>query len=804
MEKEKQKNPLNRLLKGWQQLFGSSKVEANLPPEALPKQTNSSPEEQEARKMYHHILNNIKHTFPPLTGGILPFNQQREHQVKDGKVIPMSWSLRDSNAIQVQVYTSESNKPNNVIIDKNSAHELKSLLETLSGVIEKERINRLSTSLVRTLGNELGDYKFFAKKDNSSLLETDRGSVDAVVAVKDDKIIAFSLNTHEEIFLSDENKLELNRSLIEEGLKERTRLREEVSVPLMKDYIATLKDKNDITSGDYEQLPFQSHVSKLYGDYESRLEEFHSYTHSPFPLPQEEKEQMLADIKSSHQSFKQELSRIIDVYNRRSQSVNQNALNKLEQLDTIFKSYSIIDVLQQPLKKENIISDKKENAISSKISHEVNPVNQKFNRDISVLTERNANNIVLSLGSPSDILLASGVEDKPMKLYGNKVIKKMKKHGFSLDELRNLPMAVANPIAVFNNYQKERNRSILTDLRTKQGNFLVTIDIGKGDRDIDFNIVTSVFGKEGNKIVNWINKGFATYINKEKALNYLYYPAPIAETPRSSELGTAAKIIINFENPIILGEKKQKNNLYHTMKSSEETLHYVKPSICQPLLSGRWHTLEHLKNKAFQYYGDLMNVSSEHPVSSNGGYLIPMQLSGEKYQGATAVLLSLESNRKGYEFPIFIDIATMEARGIFVREDAQGFPVISEQGVETVYNIDQTDFPVKYPEEYDDMKLRQIFESRLSDPNYTKDVIKASEMSVEKMFEFFCSPQHNLAKDSDLDLRSSTPVDMDVDGNGILESQENLEPDKKQGAEEGQSKEPDNTYNSEKRLSRGR
>lgn len=41
-----------------------------------------------------------------------------------------------------------------------------------------------------------------------------------------------------------------------------------------------------------------------------------------------------------------------------------------------------------------------------------------------------------------------------MKLYGNKVIKKMKKHGFTLDDIKDLPNAVQNPIAVFNNYQR--------------------------------------------------------------------------------------------------------------------------------------------------------------------------------------------------------------------------------------------------------------------------------------------------------------------------------------------------------------
>ena len=176
-------------------------------------------------------------------------------------------------------------------------------------------------------------------------------------------------------------------------------------------------------------------------------------------------------------------------------------------------------------------------------------VNKRFNEELSGLTEENADKVTLMLGWPSIVLRAAGVIDKPMKLYGAKVIKKMKKHGFALAELQNLPEAVANPIAVFNNYNKPTNRAILTELRTDKGNFLVTVDVGKAEKDIDFNIVSSVFGKSDNKIVNWINKGFATYINKEKALSYLHHSAPIAEALSSPELDSAANIINNFENP---------------------------------------------------------------------------------------------------------------------------------------------------------------------------------------------------------------------------------------------------------------
>ena len=185
---------------------------------------------------------------------------------------------------------------------------------------------------------------------------------------------------------------------------------------------------------------------------------------------------------------------------------------------------------------------------------ELEAVNRKFNEQIVTLTEANADKVALSLGRPSAVLRSAGVDDKPMKLYGNKVMKKMRKHGFTLDELRDLPNAVADPIAVFDNYGKEGNRSILTELRTKNGNFLVTIDLGKGNNDIDFNIVSSVFGKGEDNVVDWINRGLATYIDKEKALNYLHHSALRAVTSDNTRLSSAAKVVESFENPKADGE----------------------------------------------------------------------------------------------------------------------------------------------------------------------------------------------------------------------------------------------------------
>ena len=202
-------------------------------------------------------------------------------------------------------------------------------------------------------------------------------------------------------------------------------------------------------------------------------------------------------------------------------------------------------------------------------AREIERANAVFNDELDAFSEDNANRIIFSLGRPSEVLRAAGVPDMPMKLYGSKLLKKIKKHGFDKVALRDLPRAVANPIAVFNNHKQEGNRAILTELHTEQGNVLVAIDLGKG-ADVDFNVVSSVFGKGKNGVVEWINKRQFTYVDEEKALNYLHLAAPIAAASDNQKLSLAANIIKGFENPKLSGEnlrQQRKKSITEEMQS---------------------------------------------------------------------------------------------------------------------------------------------------------------------------------------------------------------------------------------------
>lgn len=237
---------------------------------------------------------------------------------------------------------------------------------------------------------------------------------------------------------------------------------------------------------------------------------------------------------------------------------------------------ALIDVMQHSNGKLEVITDEqwaneiidREREREKQRGQVKEEINKKFNEQLDTLTEENADNVVLSLGMPSNILLSAGVENKSLKLYGNKIIKKAKKHGFKIKDLRDLPRAVANPIAVFKG-NVDKSFAILTEMEINGNNVLVSLSIGKNS-DIDFNIISSVYGKANNGVIEWIHSGRLLYIDKEKAFNYLRISTPIVEAQSNQRLIQTAKIIQNFENPQIKHEKNLQENIQFFKTSKGE------------------------------------------------------------------------------------------------------------------------------------------------------------------------------------------------------------------------------------------
>ena len=62
---------------------------------------------------------------------------------------------------------------------------------------------------------------------------------------------------------------------------------------------------------------------------------------------------------------------------------------------------------------------------------------------------------------------------------------------------------------------------------------------------------TAEEAKGDDNIVDWFNRGLATYIDKEKALDYLHHSALNAEALSNPRLISTTKVIQNFQNPKI-------------------------------------------------------------------------------------------------------------------------------------------------------------------------------------------------------------------------------------------------------------
>ena len=182
------------------------------------------------------------------------------------------------------------------------------------------------------------------------------------------------------------------------------------------------------------------------------------------------------------------------------------------------------------------------------VSYSITRINESFNEQLDALSNNNARGVILNLGMPSSILIACGIENKPIRLYGAKLLSKAAKHNYDIRDLKNLPLHIATPIAVFKGVY-EGAFAILTEVKIGDRNVLATLTVGKGGHDVEFNIVTSVYDKRKDSLVRWVNDGKLLYADKEKALNYFSVSAPIAEAQNDQELESATKIIQDFENP---------------------------------------------------------------------------------------------------------------------------------------------------------------------------------------------------------------------------------------------------------------
>lgn len=192
-------------------------------------------------------------------------------------------------------------------------------------------------------------------------------------------------------------------------------------------------------------------------------------------------------------------------------------------------------------------------------------VNDDFNQRLEELVKNpNQKDKILRLGRSSSFLKVGGITDAEIELDFDKFISKSgdkykNNHPFAASDLINLPMALAEPIAVFNS-TTANDHVVLTELQKDGKNFIVAVRAveqhRKGGVVLEVNKITSLYPKEERGIVYWINNGRISNVDKEKALHFIEALQPHAGTTiTDEELKSAANIINSFETTKGNGEK---------------------------------------------------------------------------------------------------------------------------------------------------------------------------------------------------------------------------------------------------------
>lgn len=192
-------------------------------------------------------------------------------------------------------------------------------------------------------------------------------------------------------------------------------------------------------------------------------------------------------------------------------------------------------------------------------------VNDAFNQRLDELVKNpNQKDKILHLGRSSSFLKAGGIADADIELEFDKFVRKSgdkykNNHPFNASDLKNLPMAIAEPIAVFKS-TNANDHVVLTELQKDGKNFIVAIRAveqhRKGGVVLEVNQITSLYPKEEKGIINWVNTGRISNVDKEKALHFIEALQPHAGTTiTDEELKSAANIINSFETAKENGEK---------------------------------------------------------------------------------------------------------------------------------------------------------------------------------------------------------------------------------------------------------
>ena len=272
-------------------------------------------------------------------------------------------------------------------------------------------------------------------------------------------------------------------------------------------------------------------------------------------------------------SFRNLLQKVYNnrkVYERNIEDVNnqlkgadpgENAFPKQAELDEALEEKKRLDEEYKKLSDEEEKPSDSDDTRYRDFDEEVNEqFNEALQKQIDGVLPKG---YVYNLGMPNDILHSAGIPNLPIELVASRLSDKamQENHPFDLAEVKDLPHAIQNPLAVFRSATHIGSNVILTNLKHGGRNYVVAIETNRRAGKIYVNSVRSVHYRNSLNIIGWINEGLADYISDEfrndwveEKKNELLSKPQYNSVDVRKKLISAAKILKDFVNPVMKGE----------------------------------------------------------------------------------------------------------------------------------------------------------------------------------------------------------------------------------------------------------
>lgn len=185
---------------------------------------------------------------------------------------------------------------------------------------------------------------------------------------------------------------------------------------------------------------------------------------------------------------------------------------------------------------------------------DLDAINEKFNQDLQAQIEgKLPKQYVYKMGYPSVILKSATIPDLAIELTASRLRDKsiQENHPFDLMEVKDLPKAIQNPLAVFMSATHIGSYVIMTEISHNGRNFITAIEANKIKGKIEINDIRSIHYRSSNThFANWINEGLLEYVDKKRMLEWLakqrYNSAEVKQLFKH-----VTNVVNNFQNPTL-------------------------------------------------------------------------------------------------------------------------------------------------------------------------------------------------------------------------------------------------------------